>query len=59
MLVGLLILLVAKVAMEGSVPPTALWLPVVLAPLACVALGVAWLFAALGVFCLLYTSRCV
>lgn len=50
MLVGLLILLVAKVAMEGSVPPTALWLPVVLAPLACVALGVAWLFAALGVF---------
>lgn len=49
-LVGLLILLVAKVIAEGTVPLTALWLPVVLAPLGCIALGIAWLFAALGVF---------
>ena len=49
-LVGLLILLVAKVVAEGTLPLTALWLPVVLAPLACVTLGVAWLLAALGVF---------
>lgn len=49
-LVGLLILVVAKVVVEGSLPWTALWLPVVLAPLACVALGTAWLLAALGVF---------
>lgn len=49
-LVGLLILLVAKVVVEGTLPLTALWLPVVLAPLGCVALGVAWLLAALGVF---------
>ena len=49
-LVGLLILLAVKIVAEGSVPLSALWLPVVLAPLACVGLGIAWLFAALGVF---------
>lgn len=48
--VGLLILLGARVAAEGMLPLTVLWLPVVLAPLACFALGAAWLFAALGVF---------
>ncbi|MBW8850583.1 MAG: ABC transporter permease [Xanthomonadales bacterium] len=50
MLVGLMILLAVKLATEGSVPLSVLWLPLVLAPLACVGLGIAWLFAALGVF---------
>jgi len=48
--VSLLILLGAKWLLEGWVPPTALWLPVVLLPLVLIALGAAWLFSALGVF---------
>lgn len=48
--VSLLILLGAKWLLEGWVPLTALWLPVVLLPLALIALGAAWLFSALGVF---------
>lgn len=48
--VSLLILLAAKWLLEGWVPLTAWWLPVVLLPLGFLALGAAWLFAALGVF---------
>lgn len=48
--VSLLILLAAKWLLEGWVPLTAWWLPVVLLPLGFIALGAAWLFAALGVF---------
>lgn len=48
--VSLLILLGAKWLLEGWVPLTALWLPVVLLPLVLIALGAAWLFSALGVF---------
>ena len=48
--VSLLILLAAKWVLEGWVPLTACWLPVVLLPLGFLALGAAWLFAALGVF---------
>lgn len=49
-LVSLSILLAAKWLIEGSVPLTALWLPVILLPLACFALGATWLLASLGVF---------
>lgn len=48
--ISLLILLVAKAAWDGGLPPTVVWLPVVLAPLVLFALGFSWLFAALGVF---------
>ncbi|MBL8262734.1 MAG: ABC transporter permease [Xanthomonadaceae bacterium] len=48
--IGLLILLLAKWGLEGWVPLTALWLPVVLLPLVLMALGLAWFLAALGVF---------
>ena len=48
--VSLLILLAAQWLFEGWVPLTAWWLPVILLPLGFVALGVAWLLAALGVF---------
>lgn len=48
--VSLLILLAAQWLSEGWVPLTAWWLPVILLPLGFVALGVAWLLAALGVF---------
>lgn len=49
-MISLLILLVAKALWDGGLPVTALWLPVVLMPLVLMALGFAWLFAALGVF---------
>lgn len=48
--VGVLILLCAKWGLEGWVPPTAWWLPVVLLPLVFMSLGLAWFLAALGVF---------
>lgn len=48
--VSIVILLAAKWLFEGSVPPTALWLPVVLLPLGFFALGATWLLASLGVF---------
>ena len=49
-IVSLLILLGAKWLFEGWVPLTAWWLPVILLPLGFIALGTAWLLAALGVF---------
>lgn len=48
--VSLLILLVATWMIQGWLPLTALWLPVVFLPLALIALGAAWLLASLGVF---------
>ena len=48
--VGIAILLAAKFLLEGSVPPTAMWLPLILLPLGFFALGAAWLLASLGVF---------
>jgi lipopolysaccharide transport system permease protein len=48
--ISLLILLGAKWLLEGWVPLTAWWLPVILLPLVFFALGAAWLLAALGVF---------
>ncbi len=48
--VSLSILLAAKLLTEGSVPLTALWLPVILLPLLMFALGLTWLLASLGVF---------
>jgi lipopolysaccharide transport system permease protein len=49
-LVGIAILLFAKVLLEGSVPLTVMWLPVILLPLGFIALGATWLLASLGVF---------
>jgi lipopolysaccharide transport system permease protein len=48
--VGIAILLVAKFLLEGAVPLTAMWLPLILLPLGFVALGATWLLASLGVF---------
>lgn len=48
--VSLLVLVLAQLLVQGYVPLTALYLPVVLLPLALVTLGIAWLLAALGVF---------
>jgi lipopolysaccharide transport system permease protein len=48
--VGIAILLVAKLVLEGSVPLTVMWLPLILLPLGFVALGATWLLASLGVF---------
>ena len=48
--IGLGIWLVFHVLQQGLPPPTALWLPVVLAPLALLALGVSWILASLGVY---------
>ncbi|UHQ22694.1 ABC transporter permease [Lysobacter sp. 5GHs7-4] len=49
-LASLTILMVAKLLLEGSIPLTALWLPVILLPLVLFALGISWLLASLGVF---------
>ncbi|TXH76611.1 MAG: ABC transporter permease [Lysobacteraceae bacterium] len=48
--VSLGILLIAKWSLEGWVPLSAWWLPVVLLPLMFFALGATWLLASLGVF---------
>lgn len=49
-LVSILILLGAQWLIDGWVPLTAWWLPVILLPLGFFALGATWLLAALGVF---------
>jgi lipopolysaccharide transport system permease protein len=48
--IGLAIWLVFNVVQNGLPSPTALWLPLVVAPLALLALGLAWLLASLGVY---------
>lgn len=49
-LVSVLVLVAAQWWLTGGLPVSALWLPVVMAPLVLVALGAAWFIAALGVF---------
>lgn len=49
-LVSILILLGAQWLIDGWVPLTAWWLPVILLPLGFFALGATWLLSALGVF---------
>ena len=49
-LVSLLVLLIAQVYVLGGIPPTALLLPVVLAPLVLTTVGLAWIFSAFGVY---------
>lgn len=48
--VSLLMLLAFMLAVVGHVPLTALWLPLVLAPLLLVILGLGWMLASLGVY---------
>lgn len=48
--VSLLLVLVGVLVARGGIPLTALWLPVVVVPVVMMALGAAWLIAAIGVF---------
>lgn len=48
--IATVVLLGGIVALQGSVPPTALLAPVVLAPFVLVAVGTSWLLASLGVY---------
>lgn len=50
MAVSLLILIGAVLMTRGMLPPTVLWLPVVLLPLVLLALGIGWMLASLGVY---------
>ena len=49
-LVSLVVLLAASIFLNGALPWTALYLPLILAPLVILALGLGWLLASLGVF---------
>jgi lipopolysaccharide transport system permease protein len=49
-LIGVAIWLVFNVVQKGLPPPTILWLPLVVLPLAVLALGVSWVLASLGVY---------
>ena len=49
-LASLAVLLLALVVLNGTVPATALLLPLVWLPLLLMTLGLAWFFASLGVF---------
>lgn len=48
--ISVLLLIVAELALTGTVPVTVLWLPIVFAPLVALALGLSWLLASVGVF---------
>ena len=48
--ISVIVLLVAQLIFTGSLHWTVVWLPLVLAPLLLVGLGVSWMLAALGVF---------
>lgn len=48
--VSFIVLLAFKLAADGSIPVTALWLPVLLMPFCLVILGFGWMLASLGVF---------
>lgn len=50
MAVSLLVLFAFLVPVHGSIPLTALWLPVILAPFCLVVLGLAWFLASLGTY---------
>lgn len=49
-LVNALVLMAALLALQGTIPLSALWLPVVLAPFVLMLLGFAWILAAIGVY---------
>jgi lipopolysaccharide transport system permease protein len=48
--IGFVIWLLFHLLQKGLPPPTALWLPVVIAPLALFALGISWVLASLGTY---------
>lgn len=48
--VSLAVLFGAKLAVYGSIPLTALWLPAILAPYCLLILGLAWFLASIGVY---------
>jgi len=48
--ISVLVLLIAQLLVKGGIPITALWLPVVIAPLVIATMGVSWLLAAFGVY---------
>jgi lipopolysaccharide transport system permease protein len=50
LLISMVPLLIAVLVIHGSIPLTALYLPLVLLPLLFLSLGLAWFFASLGVF---------
>ena len=49
-MVTLVVLLLAQILIRGVLPPTALYIPLVVLPLVLFTMGLAWLLAALGVF---------
>lgn len=48
--ISLLVLAAAIILLNGFLPWTFLWLPIVLLPMVILALGIAWMLASLGVF---------
>ncbi len=50
MLISFIPLLAAMLMAHGAIPPTALYLPLVVLPLILLALGLSWLLSSLGVF---------
>jgi lipopolysaccharide transport system permease protein len=50
LMISCVLLLVALIFAQGSIPITALYLPVILVPLVLLCLGLTWLLASLGVF---------
>lgn len=49
-LIGLVIVVIFKLIATGSIPLTALWLPVIVVPYLVMLCGIAWLLSALGVY---------
>lgn len=49
-IISILVLLIAQLLVKGGIPVTALWLPIVIAPLVIATMGVSWLLAAFGVY---------
>jgi lipopolysaccharide transport system permease protein len=49
-LIGLAVVALFKLLLTGSLPPSALWLPAVIAPFVVFLAGLAWLLSSLGVY---------
>jgi len=49
-IISILVLLIAQLLVKGGIPVTALWLPIVIAPLVIATMGASWLLAAFGVY---------
>lgn len=49
-LVSILVLVIAQLLLTHTIPATALWLPLILLPLALATVGITWFLAALGVY---------